>query len=362
MRLVRIDKVENNMKLGKTVHDVRGNVLLPAGSDLGPFLAQLKSFKIQFLYIDDEISKDIEAWNILSPDTRQVLPDLMRQAERQYVPTSESAKKWLSNIAFDKIATKVAEDIFNQPELRLDVTELITNDLYLYRHELNVAIVAGLIGRMLGKSSVEIKALCMGGLLHDMGRLGLSEHVRKKLAQGGELTPTELAEYRTYPTLGYDLIKHDNSLAVPTKAAVLQHMERHDGTGFPLRKADTNIIQASKIVAIANTFDELFSGTGMEFGKTPMKVYEIVEYIQSNAGTMFDPEIATEFAKNAVIFPNGTVVKLSDGRKGIVVNQNSGFTARPIVRITHNPDASKASLNMANMMEDLSLTIEDIEI
>ena len=352
MRLISIDRIEKNMTLGKTLHDVRGNVLLPAGSDLWPFLAQLKNFKIQFLYVNDEISKDIEAYSILRLETRQALPELMRTAEK------EMASK---RIAFEKISSMIADDIYDQPELRLDVTELITNGLYRYRHELNVAIVAGLIGRMLNMTSVEIKGLCMGGMFHDIGRLALPDEIMAKVAAGEELTAVETEQFKKYPSLGYDMIKNDNSLPIATKAAVLQHMERIDGKGFPLRKSGEKIMPAGKILAIANMFDELFSGTNMEYGQAPMRIYEVVEYIQNHAGTAFDAELAEEFAKHAIVFPNGTVVKLSNGKKGIVINQNPDFIARPIIKITQSADGTP-DLGLVNMMEDLSLIVEDIEV
>jgi HD-GYP domain-containing protein (c-di-GMP phosphodiesterase class II) len=138
-------------------------------------------------------------------------------------------------------------------------------------------------------------------------------------------------------------------------------MEHFDGSGWPVHKSGEEITQAGRIVAIANTFDELYNGRGLLFGRKPMKIYEVVEYIQNNAGTLFDPEIADEFVKHAIVFPNGSIVKLSDGRKGIVINQNPNLIARPIIRVTHGTNGRPA-FGLVNLLEDMSLVINDIEI
>jgi len=362
LRLMSLDRIEKNMVLGKAVHDMRGNVLLPAGSSLsGTYIEHLRNFNIHFLYIDDEISKDIEPWSILSLHTRQNIAGLMRQAERVYQPVADDSENWIEHGAFKIIADMIATDITAQPELRIDVSEILTNNVFLYEHELNVAIISGLIGRMLGMSGVEIKHLCLGGLMHDLGRLALAADIREKLDKQSALTPVELQEFKRYPLMGFNLIKNDNSLSLSTKAAVLHHMEHFDGTGFPTRKKEDEIVMSAKIVAIANMFDELFSGRGMEFGNRTMKIHEVIEYIQSHSGSIFDHELTDEFVKHAIAFPSGSIVKLADGRKGIVANQNAESASRPIIRITHDV-TNKPTYYTLNLMEDLSVEIADIEI
>jgi len=343
------------MILGKTLYDQQGNVLLPKGADLWPFVEHLKGFKIYFLYIDDELSKDIEAWDILSSHTRQYILELMRQAERVYRPITEPGKRIMANLAFDKISSMIAEDIFAQTELHLDMSELITNDIYTFEHQLNVAIVASLIGKMLDMNCVEIKAICLGALLHDVGLLALPEHIRTKLAASEPLTNFDFAEYKKYPQLGYDLIKHDASIPLNSKAAIMQHKECFDGSGFPKNTNSGDISQTARIVAIADIFDELLRGKGMASDK-PLHIHQIIEYIQNHAGSAFDPELAKAFAKHAILFPNGIIVKLNDGRKGIVINQNLDAVARPIIRMTHDTN------EIVNLLEDSSLVIEDIEL
>jgi HD-GYP domain-containing protein (c-di-GMP phosphodiesterase class II) len=348
------------MVLAKTLYDSRGNVILPAGSLLGPYREQIAKFKIQFLYVHDQLSEGIEAWNIISADTREEIHEAMKKAAKIFQPMDGAYKKTFTNLPYHKLAKKIAEDVSAQPEVRIDVTELQTNRPYPFEHELNVGIIAALIGRLMGLTSVDLANLCLGGLLHDIGRLTLAQAQLDKIGVS-EFTASEWDIFRQYPLMGYNMLKQDNSLALAVKASVLQHMERYDGTGFPTRKKEDGIHQAAKIIAIANAFDELCSGRSITFGKKPMKIYEVVEYIQSNIGTLFDPEIAGMFVKHALLFPNGTIVRLSDGSKGIVINQNEGLTARPIIRLMED-GSGKPSLRVVNLLENMSLVINDIEV
>lgn len=338
------------MAVAKTVLDIRGNMLLPAGTEAWPFIDQLKNVNIKHLYIDDVISKDIETWSILSEETRKKLPTLMDEAKKQYQSIEDGAKDRVSDIVitFEEMATIISNDILSNKETRIDATELFTNNVYTLCHELNVAIIAGLFGRMLGL--LDIKNICLAGLLHDIGKLALPEDIRMKLENNQPLTATEEITFKQYPLLGFDMIK--NFIEAETTFAVFHQKENYDGTGFPLSKYEEDTPLSAQIIAIANTFDELFS-------IRKLRTYEIVEWIQKHSGTIFNPKLVKMFAKNTIPYPNGTIVYLNDGRTGIVIEQNPHFVARPVVRIIHSATGKP---NKVNLLEDLTLAIDDIDI
>ena len=337
------------MAVAKTVLDTRGNMLLPAGTEAWPFVEQLKNVNIKYLYINDEISKDIETWNILSEDTRKKLPTLMEYAKLRNQSPDNAAQSWTSShyiIEFIDMAMLISNDIISNKsnETRIDATELFTNNVYPLSHELNVAVIAGLIGRMMGLP--DIYNLCLAGLLHNIGELGLPIDIREKLENNQPLTPAEVIKFENYPLLGFEMVR--NCTDAEVSHAIFHHKENFDGSGYPMSKSEEDIPLSAQIIAIANTFDELFS-------IRKLRIYEIVEWIQKHSGTIFNPKLVKMIAKNTIPYPNGTVVYLNDGRAGVIIGQSPHFVARPIVKIIN-------SATVVNLLEDLTLSIEDIDM
>ena len=335
------------MAVAKTVLDIRGNMLLPAGTEAWPFIEQLKNVNIKYLYIDDEISTDVETWSILSEETRKKLPALMDEAKKQYQHIEDGEKfDTTMMIIFKEMAILVSNDILSNKEIRIDATELFTNNVFSLSHELNVAIIAGLFGRMMGLP--DIKNICLAGFLHDIGKLALPEEIRLKLENNQPLTSMEEIDFKDYPSLGFDML--EDFLEMEASFAVYHQSENYDGSGFPLSKREEDIPLSAQIIAFANAFDELFS-------LRKLRTYEVVEWMQKHSGTKFNPKLVKMFAKNTIPYPNGTIVYLSDRRKGIVIQQNQHFVARPVVKIINSEKPE-----MVNLLEDLTISIDDIDM
>lgn len=129
----------------------------------------------------------------------------------------------------------------------------------------------------------------LGALLHDIGQLGLQD----RLALGATQQTQEEKELLTcHPMIGERMLQ---SMTFPeeTRAIIRSHHERYDGTGFPDNLQEDAIPLAARIVAIANTFDNLVSG-GRE--SSPVTVPEAREQIRRQAGQALDPSLAELFA------------------------------------------------------------------
>ena len=85
-----------------------------------------------------------------------------------------------------------------------------------------------------------------------------------------------------------------------------------------------------------------------------------MEYIQSLSGSHFDPKIVNKFITNIAAFSNGTVVKLSNGCKGIVIKQNKDFNTRPVIRIFEDEQGRMCD-KILDLVSELSTIIIDTE-
>jgi putative nucleotidyltransferase with HDIG domain len=124
-------------------------------------------------------------------------------------------------------------------------------DPYTRGHSVRVSALAVEIGRELGLGQEDLKALEYGGILHDIGKIGIPDAI---LTKSTSLAPEEMALMRDHPAIGAEIVRGVEflSAAVP---AVRSHHERWDGAGYPDRLAGEAIPLVARIVNIADTWD-----------------------------------------------------------------------------------------------------------
>lgn len=121
----------------------------------------------------------------------------------------------------------------------------------LYYHSINVALLSALVGLKLDYGTEELESLVLGALLHDIGQLLLP---KKILHKPSKWTEVEYAILRSHCELGYYMMQ-DAGLNPMCSQIILQHHERNDGSGYPNGFYHDQILQAAKIVGIAEFYD-----------------------------------------------------------------------------------------------------------
>jgi putative nucleotidyltransferase with HDIG domain len=161
-------------------------------------------------------------------------------------------------------------------------------DPYTRGHSTRVTDLAEAVARRLGWDEQRIASLRVGGPLHDIGKLAVSDEVLRK---EGRLDDHELAEIREHPKIGAKLLLRITALreAIPY---VLYHHERWDGTGYPSGKAGEAIPIEARVLAIADAFDAMTSDRPY---RTALSREDALAEVERCAGTQFDPEIARVF-------------------------------------------------------------------
>jgi putative nucleotidyltransferase with HDIG domain len=174
---------------------------------------------------------------------------------------------------------------------------LDSRDIYTGNHSQNVAEYAVLIAKEMGLSKEKCENIYIGGLLHDIGKIGVPEHILNKPTN---LTNDEFEQIKSHPKIGYDMIKHISFLKRDgVLDMVLHHHERFDGKGYPHGLEGKDIPFSARILAVADTFDAM---TTQRCYKTPINFDYAISEIENCKGTQFDPEIADIFIK---ILKNG---------------------------------------------------------
>ena len=151
-------------------------------------------------------------------------------------------------------------------------------------HSQRVAEIAREIAREIGMEEEKLVHLTRGALLHDIGKMAISDKV---LFKEGELTAEERELMRKHPLRAYEMLSSIEYLK-PALEIPYCHHERWDGSGYPRGLKGTEIPLAARIFAIADTWDALTSERRYH---KPWSEEKVCEHIKSRAGNHFDPEV-----------------------------------------------------------------------
>src|SRR5690606_18777168 len=132
---------------------------------------------------------------------------------------------------------------------------LRTIDDYTYEHSVSVCVVSLIIGMNLELKVPELKTLGTGALLHDVGKVCISEEVLKKPAS---LTFDEYCEVKSHTEIGYKLLIKSGVSEEAAQIALFHH-EKYDGTGYNRKLSGEQIPYLSRIVTLADSYDAMSS-------------------------------------------------------------------------------------------------------
>lgn len=162
-------------------------------------------------------------------------------------------------------------------------------DGYTDQHCRRLAAFSSLMGARLGLPDDEIRAMELGALLHDVGKIGIPDRVLNK---PGRLSNEERREMERHPEIGAGIIAPVVGLEETTVHCVVHHHEKWDGTGYPQGLAGEDIPLAARIVAIVDVWDAL--STRRPYKKA-FSQDEVRELLMKGRGTQFDPELVDLF-------------------------------------------------------------------
>jgi putative nucleotidyltransferase with HDIG domain len=159
-----------------------------------------------------------------------------------------------------------------------------SKDAYTRGHSQRVGDIAVEIGRELGMTERELKHLHYGGILHDIGKIGIVESI---LCKQSTLTSDEMVIMRDHPLIG-DQIVQPISFLGEVRAAVRNHHERWDGNGYPDKLKGDQIPIVARIVNCADTFDACTSTRPYQKALPLEKAMAVMESLR---GAQLDPNV-----------------------------------------------------------------------
>ena len=244
-------------------------LLLTGHKDLAPPLETIKRLEIQgyceksdkfdqlLLLIESGI-KSIEQMNTIKTINKQ-LHDKNEELERAYLDTIGILRQTVE-----------------------------AKDPYTRGHSDRVSEYSVLIGKKLGLDEKTLHILKIGGLFHDIGKIGIPDSI---LLKESKLSDEEYSQIKNHPMIGVHMLG-DAAIFTDILPIVKHHHERYDGRGYPSQLVEDDIPYVARIAAVADTFDAM---TSKRSYRDSLPIDVVRAEIERCSGTQFDPNIAKVF-------------------------------------------------------------------
>jgi len=320
-----IAEARAGMKLGRVVLSETGTVLLDKN-----------------LILTDALITKLKKWGVSEVFAEQKdVFDLMQRERRQFIAKRDkwiatvegvfNSLEWLEKLNVGTLQ-KLIDEMLMPVLLQSDSVFSYLHVLHykgedLFRHSVNVAVIAGLMGKWLHLSETEIKQLVLVGLLHDIGKTRIPDMILNK---PGKLLPEEMKIMREHAFIGYEILQAVDVIDEITRQGVLQHHERLDGSGYPGALKVDKVGQIAKIIAIADAYDAIVSPRVYHKASSPI---EGMKWLYHEMFGRMEPAICMLFIQQAKKSLIGSLVKLSTGVIAKIIYLHAESVSEPIVQM-----------------------------
>ncbi|MGH1485730.1 MAG: HD-GYP domain-containing protein [Cellvibrionaceae bacterium] len=228
-----------------------------------------------------------------------------------------------------RAASDMVDSVLRNPDAFTWLSRIRETDEHTYGHAVRSAVWAILFGRHIGLAKKELDTLALGVLLKDVGKT----HIRKELLLKADRTTQEQAEYEDFINQGIEILRQLPGVEPRVIAVVKTHCERINGSGFPHHIRGDKIPLLGKIAGIVTFYDEITNPRG---AINPIAPSQAVSRLYEVRGVEFQEDLVVEFIRGIGLYPTGTLVELTTGEVGVVVEQNFERRLKPKVMLLMN--------------------------
>jgi HD-GYP domain-containing protein (c-di-GMP phosphodiesterase class II) len=245
-----------------------------------------------------------------------------------------------------KLVEEISDSVARNPSALISLARLKTVDDYTYMHSVAVCAMMVALGKQLGLDEGQIRSAGLAGLMHDLGKAIMPMDVLNK---PGKLTNAEFSIIKTHPEEGYKLLLSGSKVDSMVMDVCLHHHEKVDGSGYPKGLKGDEISLFAKMGAVCDVYDAITSNRPYKSGWDPA---ESLRKMAEWANGHFDAKVFQGFVKSLGIYPIGSLVRLTSGRLGVVVDQTGKSLTTPSVKVFFS---TKSNMRIVPMVVDLSL-------
>jgi putative nucleotidyltransferase with HDIG domain len=288
----------------------------------------------------------VEFERIVTPQTARVDRELKHipirhelvRAEKVRQRASQAAQNILADVqAGKKIRTREAKtavgeldnSICHNKDALFLLMRLRKKDEYTFDHSVSVGVLLLAFCRAMGFDQETTRAIGLGGLLHDVGKMAVPLAILNK---PGALTDAEFKKIQQHVVHCQEILATSRNIPLPAAQIAMEHHERFDGTGYPHGLAAEAISRGGQMAAIADVFDALTSDRCYRNG---IDQVEVLRKLYGWSRSHFNEGLVHRFIRCIGVYPAGTLVQLESGMLGVVVESTDNLL-RPVVRLFYD--------------------------
>lgn len=320
MKMISVYDLNVGMELASDVLSDIGITFLAKGTVMND--GHIESFKrmgIDFVYVVEQASAS------LNHEARDAYMDAINDFKKIYMSSRIGTS--IDHLDYHNVLTNLYAQYASTNDVLGKIRSVKIDDLYIYKHAVNVAIIAMCLGRWLKFSRNEIVDLGIAGYLHDIGKCNIAGNILNK---PDRLSGEEFETIKTHAKHSYEITKGLSAVSFKAGEGILYHHERLDGSGYPFKARGSEIPLYGRILAVADVFDAILSDRIYSSKVTP---YKAIEILKDESFGKLDPKVVNVLVKNIADFYVGNVVKLNTGEVGEVILLNKSNLTRPLIKV-----------------------------
>lgn len=244
-----------------------------------------------------------------------------------------------------QLIQEISDSVSRNPGALISLARLKTVDDYSYMHSVAVCALMVALAKQLGFDEAQTRSAGLAGLLHDLGKAVMPLAVLNK---PGKLTEVEFAIIKSHAVEGHKILQGCVNMEPMALDVCLHHHEKTDGSGYPKGLKGDEISLFAKMGAVCDVYDAITSDRPYRSGWDPA---EALHKMTTWANGHFDQNVFQAFVKSMGIYPVGSLVRLTSGRIGVVVEMAGKSLTTPSVKVFFS---TKSNMRILPQVIDLS--------